>query len=166
MKTYILDGYNVIYGVARLERELDRSLQAAREALVRECVAICAARGDIGKIYVVFDGSDECSFYGPAQTGGVVTVFTHSREEADERIVSLLRECPRGHAVCVVSADNYVQNHARAFGVSYLKPQDFFALLTRQGTAPKTIRTGTEKAGLSNHQESNITAEYRRHLGL
>jgi predicted RNA-binding protein with PIN domain len=167
MKTYILDGYNVIHAIPRFEQKLDVSLQAAREALIRECIALRTSRGDIGGIFIVFDGKDEFAGLGPSGTAGVVTVFTHSREEADERIVAILDEsCRCRQSVIIVSNDNYVQNHARAFGQSCLRAQEFFNLFTKKQSMPKNISISNAKHGLSSHAESEITAEYRKYLGI
>ena len=57
MTTLILDGYHVIHAVPELARHLDRSLQSAREALVRLCRAYRARRGDIGRLYEVFNNA-------------------------------------------------------------------------------------------------------------
>ena len=46
MVTVILDGYNVIHALPALERQLDRGLEAAREALVSLCRSYQSRRGD------------------------------------------------------------------------------------------------------------------------
>ena len=58
MTTIIVDGYNVIHAVPALARRLDQSLEAAREALLEACRAYRARRGDIARLYVVFDGDE------------------------------------------------------------------------------------------------------------
>ncbi|MDP6491551.1 MAG: NYN domain-containing protein [Kiritimatiellia bacterium] len=54
MKTHtiIVDGYNVIYRVPRFKAQLDRSLQAGREALLRYCSEWKTRRRDIDRFYV------------------------------------------------------------------------------------------------------------------
>ena len=45
MKVLILDAYNVIHAIPELERELDRSLEAARNALITRCQALPGGPG-------------------------------------------------------------------------------------------------------------------------
>jgi predicted RNA-binding protein with PIN domain len=135
--------------------------------LLRECIALRISRGDIESIFIVYDGKDEFAGLGPSGTAGVVCVFTHSREEADERIVAILEEsCRRRQPVIIVSNDNYVQNHARAFGQARLRVQEFFNLFTKRQTMPKNTAGPKGKPGLSSRSESEITAAYRKHLGI
>ena len=125
--TMILDGYNVIHAVPELAQHLDRSLQSAREALVRLCQDYRRARGDIGRVYVVFDGrAAHASGLPAADLGGVAVLFTEAPEEADERILRVIED-ERGRGRCVVvSNDNEVFNNARAFGARIISAQAFY----------------------------------------
>jgi predicted RNA-binding protein with PIN domain len=166
VKIYILDGYNVIHAVGALGKQLDRSLQAAREALVRDCADLCAKRRDISRIYIVFDGKDEFADRPLPGRGPVTVLFTSSQEEADERIVAILRRHAMPQNLRIVSNDNYVENHARAFGVARMKVAEFYGLF-----GPKTARADASpmprhKPGLSARHADEITAAYKRHLGI
>ena len=163
MTTLILDGYNMAHAVPEVASCLDRSLQAAREALVRLCQAYQARRGDIGKIYVVFDGRDAETFGARERTqGGVTVVFSQKPEEADQRILRVI-EAQRGRCV-VVSNDNEVSNNARAFGASVLSVQQFYEQ-AKQGTAHRPGHsTSPGKADLPAGTARQITEDYRKHL--
>ena len=163
MTTLILDGYNVAHAVPELARQLDGSLQAARDALVALCQQYRAKRGDIGKVYVVFDGRNAEVFGAREQTqGGVTVLFSQKPEEADARILRVI-ESQRSRCV-VVSNDNEVSNNARAFGASVLSVQQFYEQ-ARQGTARRAHHpTSPGKADLPAGTARQITEDYRKHL--
>ena len=164
MVTVILDGYNVIHAVPELARQLDHSLEAAREALLSVCRAYRARRGDIERLCVVFDG-DQAYARGPrADRGGVTALFTRRQEEADERILSLIRsDGGRGRFV-VVSNDTYIFNNARVHGTRVMSVSAFYAQLHPARAARSEPRTPVDKAPLSTRDAQRITDEYRRHL--
>ena len=165
MVTLILDGYNVAHAVPEVARHLDGSLQVARDTLVRLCQAYQARRGDIGKIYVVFDGRDAEIFGSREQTqGGVTVLFSQKPEEADQRILRVI-EAAKGPGRCVVvSNDNEVSNNARAFGASVLSVQQFYEQ-ARQGPARHLGHpTSPGKADLPAGTARQITEDYRKHL--
>jgi len=165
MITLILDGYNVIYAVPELARQMDRSLQAAREALVRLCQAYRARRGDLGRVYVVFDGRDAVGYGVREQAHGTVTVvFTHKPEEADRRILALIdAQAGPGHCV-VVSDDNEVCNNARAFGAGILSVQAFMKKAAARGHLDGGRSAGGQEKTISVRDAAQITEEYRKRL--
>ncbi len=170
MKTYILDGYNVIHSIPYFERQLDSSLEAARDALVLFCKTYQCARKDVKRIYIVFDGNDQYAGYPSAGSANVVPVFSSSKEEADERIVELLKGFGRKETIVLVSNDNYVGNHARVFGASRMSTQEFFRMAGgRNNSAKKNNRFDSGaigRAGLTSRKAEEITAEYKRYLGV
>lgn len=164
MVTLVLDGYNVIHGVAALARKMDRSLQTAREGLIGLCQAYKARHGDVGRIYVVFDG-DEAVGQGPgAEPGGVTVLFTSKREEADDRIISLIREDAGRSRFVIVSNDNYVFNNARGQGARVMSVSEFY-VQTRSVTAVGPSHSEVEDKPMpSSTAAHQITEEYRNHL--
>jgi hypothetical protein len=161
MSTLILDGYNVIHAVPELARHMDRSLQSAREALVRLCQE---ARGATGPCYVVFDGRDAQASGASAQQHGRVTVlFTRKPEEADQRILRVIED-QKGRGRCVVvSNDNEVANNARAFGARVLSVQAFMKQ-AQSSSGPPATSAISGKAALATGEARQITEEYRQHL--
>ena len=166
MITLILDGYNVIYAVPELTRQMDRSLEAAREALVRFCETYRARRGDIGQVYVVFDGRED-EFSGPSEQprGRVTVCFTRPPQEADQRILRLI-EAQRPTRCVVVSNDNEVFNNARAYGARVISVQEF-----SQPARPAKASRGRRQSGLDEEKPTlsipeaqRITDEYRKSL--
>ncbi len=163
MMTLILDGYNVIHAVPELAQHMDRSLQAAREALVRLCQEYRARRGDLGRLYVVFDGRETETYGSPEQQHGSVTVlFTQQPEEADTRILRVI-EAQGGRSRCVVvSNDNEVFNNARAFGARVLSVQAFYERVRRASARRLEPHDADDK--VMPRDARQITEAYRQHL--
>lgn len=164
MTTLILDGYNVIYAIPSLAKELDRSLEAARTALVRLCQEYRAKRGDIGQVYVVFDGrgDGDTGAYGPR--GSVEVVFARKPEEADQRILHVI-EAGRGRGQCVVvSNDNEVANNARAFGARIVPAQEFYQAARQVKASGRRPAADPGKAMPPPRDAQRITDDYRKHL--
>lgn len=164
MMTLVLDGYNVIHAVPELARKLDDSLAAAREALIQLCQAYRAGRGDIGRLYVVFDG-DETSARGPdAGRGGVTVVFTRRHEEADERILQLVRADSGRNRLIIVSNDIRIVNNVRVHGARVMPVSEFRAQLRPASAFRPKRPDATDKPTLSALEAQRITEEYRKHL--
>ena len=163
MVTVLVDGYNVIHAIPALARHLDRSLEAARTALVGLCREYRTRRGDVGCLYVVFDGTGADGTGPREDLQGVTVLFTRQDEEADARILSVIRMAGRGRFV-VVSNDSHIHNNARALGAQVISVDQFHGK-----TAPPR-RTGaagpaTEgKRPLPTRESERITEEYRKHL--
>lgn len=173
MITLILDGYNVIHAVPELSKRADQSLEAGRQALIDFCTAYKAKRGDVGQLYIVFDGDDAYAGQPSMDRQGVSVMFSRRGEEADERILSLIRNDGGRSRFVIVSNDTYIFNNARAHGARVISVRDFYAqrslhrdsLRSRAADAPWRKRTDTsEKAPLSSGEAQRITDEYRKHL--
>ena len=164
MLTIVLDGYNVIHAVPELARQLDRSLEAAREALVALCGTYLARRGDVTRLYVVFDGNDVDAPSSQADRGGVTVFFTQRQEEADERILSLIRSDGSRSRFVIVSNDTYIFNNARVHGARVMPVREFYAQLRLTRTTRSTRPAVGEKMPLSTRDAQRITEEYRKSL--
>jgi predicted RNA-binding protein with PIN domain len=161
----IVDAYNVIHAVPALEAELERGLRHAREHLVRLAEEILGKRGDIQEIVLVFDGDSRYGHADARAARGIKTVFTESDESADERIVSILGAVEDRRRMAVVSGDNFVINHARAYGTNCMSVREFFALSLPAPKGP-SVKEGIRKRGLSAEDERSITEDYKKDLGL
>jgi len=90
MKVLIVDGYNIIHRISRLESLLNKSLQASRSGLEGMLRIYASKQRTIEKIYVVYDGKSELY----AESGGrglLCIVYTAKGQSADEVIVSMLK---------------------------------------------------------------------------
>ena len=164
MVTVVLDGYNVIHAVPELARQLDRSLEAAREALVSLCQAYQARRGDVKQMYVVFDGDQAFASGSQRDRDGVAVFFTQRQEEADDRILSLIRADGGRSRFVIVSNDIYVFNNARVHGARVIPVSEFYAHLRPAHAARPAHSDAEDKTTLSAFDARRITEEYRKHL--
>lgn len=164
MVTVIVDGYNVVHAVPELERQLDRSLEAAREALVSLCREYRARRGDVARVTVVFDGDQAHARGLHADRGGVTVLFTQRQEEADERILSLVRDDGGRSRFVIVSNDTHIVNNARALGARVIPVQTFYRQARPARSPRSTPPADAEKTSLSPHEAQQITEEYRKRL--
>ena len=163
---YILDAYNVIHKIPALESKLDTNLRAAREALTSLCGNLAARRGDITQIILVFDGKSEYRDLPQSPPAKIRLVFSETWEEADERIVRILEELPQKIQKWVVSDDNFVRNHARAYEASPM-PVAQFRTLSTPSTSQKISRNNRDEAfSLPVKTAEEITAAYKKALGL
>ena len=164
MVTVILDGYNVIHAVPELKRQLDRSLEAARDALVTLCGEYRARRGDVAHLFVIFDGNQDDASGPHAGRGGVTVLFTQRQEEADERILSLIRADGRRSRFVIVSNDTHVFNNARALGARVISVQTFYGEVHPARPRRSKPPAAAEKMLLSTREAQQITEDYRKSL--
>lgn len=163
MLTLILDGYNVIHAIPELTKRLDQSLESARQGLIDFCVAFKAKRGDVGQLYIVFDGDDAYAGQPSMDRGGVTVMFSRRGEEADERILKLIRHDGGQSRFLIVSDDTYIFNNARAHGARVISVRDFYA--QRRAADPRQDRVELPgKTPLPSGEAQRITDEYRKHL--
>lgn len=116
MQTLIIDGYNVIHAIPEIEGLLDESLQAARIGLVRFLTEFKEARKDIKKIFIVFDGKSGEFPEETAVSPGITAIYTRDGQEADEKIVEIIKDAQNPGLITVVSDDNFLYNNTRALG--------------------------------------------------
>ena len=167
MRVLILDGYNVIHAIPELERQLDRSLEAAREALIGHCCAYQASRGDVQEIYVVFDGRETDDQAPTRRQPRVTVMFTPKREEADDRILRLLKDAKGSTEFVIVSNDTYVFNNSRAHGARVIPAAEWYRWMQPKPAAPARTRRpagGGEKSTLSPRAAREITEAYQQEL--
>lgn len=126
----ILDGYNVIHKIPDLARLLEKDLATARDGLFRFCSSWLSTRNDVWLFYIVFDGQSSIvdSTYQPAR--GIRPVFTKTGEQADTRILEIIKERKNDCRITVVSDDNFVKNHSRGLDVAIMSVSDFFSIPT------------------------------------
>jgi len=162
MKTIILDAYNVIYRLPELSVKLKGSLQSARRALLNLTMDWKRERGFKGDIYIVYDGQDDVFNPEGSKFGSIRNIFTSSREEADDRIISMVRQAAKPSEVVVISLDGKVANGCKVYGANVENP-DF---LRRKRKKRKRIVEASSKELLSGKAEREINEYYASALGL
>lgn len=163
---YILDAYNVLHKMRRFGPALDKNLRAGREALIAVCASLMQARGDVGSFILVFDGRSEFRDLPQNAPRGIRLVFSETGEDADERIPLVLEELSKQSQKCVVSDDNSVRNHARAYGVKSISVAEFETLILMGENKGKKKYAGADKSALPSNVADEITREYKKKLGL
>jgi predicted RNA-binding protein with PIN domain len=133
MPQLILDGYNVIYKIPHLRDHLNQGLEDARKALANFMLTWARTHNYKGSISIVFDGRD-----GIINTNqslcGVKCIYTKTKQEADDRIISIVRNSQNSKDITVISDDNYVANNCRAHGVT-MRPSQY---LLQENKVPST----------------------------
>ena len=162
---YILDAYNVIHKIPQLGRLLDRDLRTARDGLTQLCARLAAARCDISKIILVFDGNSKFNDLPEISFPKIELIFSETGEDADERIISVLEKLAKEKNKCVVSDDNFVRNHARAYESRAISVSEFEKLIS--GRTQKTRnKKPSEDFSLPSKVTDEITEAYKKELGL
>lgn len=162
----IIDGYNVIHRVAEFRKRLDTSLASARQGLVEYCVRWMSTRGDFTEFWIVFDGDSSVMPWSREGGRGVRVIFTNTKEDADDRILALIREGVKGEEYVVISSDNYVSGNAKAHGARVLPVSEFFGTLTHRNKRSIRMAGAHDSDGLSPVQERQINESLKKEWGL
>lgn len=168
-ETIIFDGYNVIHRVAALRECMDSSLERARERLISMCTAWKAANRPGAEMVIVFDGSSAVGG-DRAQSGrGVRVVYTATGEDADERIMAIVRDLEGRSDCTVVSDDNYVSTNCRALGASMMRVSEFGGHTERRKTRSVSARRaddGATKDLLTGEERRKINEDLKKAFGI
>ena len=158
-KTFILDGYNVIYRIPELTAKLEESLESARKALAMRMAEWKRSRRD-AEVVIVFDGRDS-DFIDRSRTNlcGIDCVFTRSKEAADDRIIGMVRSSKDPSSITVISHDNCVRNNSRTHGARVEYP----AFLQKSRKKANKPVMHADKV-LSAAKNNSVTDYYEEHL--
>ncbi len=153
----VIDGYNCMKRTRAFEKELDASLERARRAFLEMVKKFSRKNHTYGAIMVVFDGKGDIDSH-PDRDGSASVIFSTRGESADEVIRRLLEKYAVGRRISVVSDDNYVTNHARAYGADVIACSDFLRLIQRGVRTPEAI----DEKGLDAGEAAAITEALRK----
>ena len=141
MKKIILDGYNIIHKIPKLELKMDESLESARRALAM-LLSDWRRRYLDASVCIVFDGKDrEAPDVSAKRIAGIDCVFTRTGESADTRIIRIVHDSKNAREILVISDDNSVRNSCCAHGAE-VKPVSF---LTASGKKKTKVPADSEK---------------------
>ncbi|MEI6808378.1 MAG: NYN domain-containing protein [bacterium] len=166
MKALIVDGYNVINRVPEFQSRLEKSLEAAREHLIRYCGRWRDTRGDFGELHVVFDGDSEVIGSYNRTVSGVQITYTRTKEDADDRIRQMLDDSPRNRQCVVVTDDNELAAGVRSRGGGLMSAMEFAGVLRAKNHSPRGGKADDFKASLSPEDEKRINADLKKAWGL
>jgi len=167
-QTIIIDACNAMHRIPELRQALAEGLDTARVRLLRLCRQWLAGRRDVANVYVVFDSRANTHAAAEQDSPRLRVVYSSAEEEADGRIVALLRGHKAPATCVVVSADNYVMNSARAHAARILSPSEFFSLTTAPGRARRSRLAGGNGGppGLPGPARKAIKDELKEAWGL
>ena len=124
MRTFVIDGYNVILQTPPYKRIAEDDLDAARLALISDVAAF--SHGDFNAT-VVFDGCSNPGSNGmPHYIAGVTVIFSRHGRDADSVIEAMSRTArAAGDDVVVVTSDAQTQWTVLGGSVSRMSSAEF-----------------------------------------
>lgn len=154
---YIIDGYNAIYKIPSLK---DRSLQEAREGLIRfiKDNALCGSAKN--KVTVVFDGKADVVAgldYNSLKESGIKVIFTRD-ETADDKIKKLVDEYSNPKQVVVVTDDRDILYYSRAAGAAVVSVKEW----SSRRPAVRHTSDGAFKSQTDVRASDTITEELKK----
>ena len=159
----IIDGYNAISKIEELDAKKDISLEASRMFFIKMLMEFMDRKRMFDKIFVVFDSKDKELGVRKYSYGGVETLFTTNDRSADGVIVELLKDSSPEDKISVCSDDNFLRNHARAFGRDAVSIQELKEIIILK---KKIVRSKIKGKGLDGNKIKDINEELKTHWGL
>jgi predicted RNA-binding protein with PIN domain len=153
MEILILDGYNVIHKIPKLEKHLNISYEDARMVLINFIKIWKYEHKFNDKIYIVFDGED--GFIKQSETfyNNIICIFTKTGEEADDYIVSMVRDTKNSKIITVISNDGKLKGRCSNQGASTEEPS---FLLQPPKSYNNRLRNPQTKEEISNAKKKEI----------
>lgn len=162
-KYLIIDGYNAINKIKRLEAKKDLSLEASRLSFIKMLMDFMAQKRIFDKVFIVFDSKERDLGIKRDSYGPVETLFTTIDKDADSVIVDMLRAASPKDRISVSSDDNFVRNHAKGFGSDVISIRELEKIIMlKKGNLRGKIR----EKGLREDTVKGINEELKKHWGL
>ncbi|MDZ7370188.1 MAG: NYN domain-containing protein [candidate division KSB1 bacterium] len=120
---WIIDGYNFILRIERIEPQAEGALQEARERLIRRLIAFRGQKRQ--RITIVFDGQDLKDLGHQPRPNGIEIVFSRSPQKADPAILALIQKSLQPRNITLVTSDGGLAHHAAGFGCTILSVEQF-----------------------------------------
>lgn len=123
--TYYLDAYNVIHCAKPLKVLAKRSIDVARDTIIKLVAEYCTVTSD--QVVLVFDGPGDPATLARyrGRAGNLRIEYCDNTMSADTYIGRALYEIENRLSVVVVTADRAVAESARGMGALVLAPQSF-----------------------------------------
>jgi uncharacterized protein len=127
---YLIDGYNLLYQVGRLQAGRSAHLESARLELLR--LLQSRLKEEDARVTVVFDAQGAPARVREEQEYHGIEVRYTRREEADDLIETMIRSAPSPQRLTVVSNDRRLKEAARRRGCLVMECLDFWVWLTER----------------------------------
>ncbi len=132
---YLFDGYNVINKIPELKVFFPKELRQAREALIDYVVWRRRGLGPDCEIKIVFDARKGSSDLLRQQTvKGLSLLFADPGQEADDLIISEVRQKRQDHRITVITDDNRIGNNIRVYHAVLLSVSQYVSLVNKKKT--------------------------------
>jgi predicted RNA-binding protein with PIN domain len=152
MKILIIDGHNALNKISFLKRKLDIDHEAARNSLIELVNSWRLKQNYSGRIYIVFDGQDDYLQQNNIK-GPVTVIFSRTKERADDRIISMVRNTADRSLITIITCDEKdIGRACRPLGARIISPDFLMA------AAPVNNKKETDKK-LSLREEKEINDE-------
>jgi predicted RNA-binding protein with PIN domain len=161
MEYLIIDGHNAIYKIPALAKHTNCGDEERRKALVVFLSEWKTLRLFPGNITIVFD-SKNADHSTMKTIQGIKCIFATSRQDADEKIKSMIRSMQDPKAVTVITDDNNIANNCSAHGAIIEKPQTYFQVA---GNKRKKEADGDDKK-IGSQAENDITNMLKKKYGI
>lgn len=163
MKYLVIDGYNAISKIKQFDAKKDISLEASRLTFIKALMDSIGEKGEFNKIIVVFDGKSQGIGTGRQSYGRVEILFTKDNKDADTVIIDILKVGGSKDRLTVSSDDNFVKNHARAFGADIMSIRQLEDLISLKR---KTVKSKIIEKDIDYTKLKDITNELKKHWGV
>ncbi len=132
-KLYLFDGYNVINKIPELKLFFPKELQRAREALIDYIASRRSCLGLGCEIRIAFDARKGSHDLPRRQTvKGIRLLFAEPGQEADDLIISEVRQKHLDHTITVITDDNRIGNNIRAYHASLLSVNQYMSQVNKK----------------------------------
>ena len=124
-EVWLIDGYNLLHGLARFE---------SKKAISREALffALAGFSSDHEReVLMVLDGKGNEAEFSAFMTTHFKIRYSQ-KVSADALIEKALHDHPAKASVCVVTEDRAIRQMARGFGARVMESREFYELLKRE----------------------------------
>jgi predicted RNA-binding protein with PIN domain len=140
----LLDGYNVMHRLPRTPSGQGTSLEKRRNLLAAFIAQWKNDHKYKGSIYLVFDGNNnQIQTLEQSILHGIKCIYSDQKEEADDKIIGIIRNATHPENITVISDDNFIANNVRSYG-AYIKPVAYL-LQTKKKTHAGKHKGQSEK---------------------
>ena len=160
----IIDGYNAIARIKELDIRKEVSLEASRMHFIKMLLDFMSQKRIFDKVFIVFDSKEKALGVRKDSYADVEVLFSTSDKDADSVIVDLLRASSGSEKISVSSDDNFIRNHARAYGCDVIAISELRKIIMLKKKNYRSKITGDKH--IEGEKAKSINAELKKHWRL